>query len=592
MRPHDQLRVGRARKPSVSHADTQNRPVELARDVRTDILCSEMGQPGPADEPSAPTAWADPATNARLYDIVERNAPVGVLILDPSGLIRRWGAGMVRLLGYQADEMVGRALPDVPGPHQDFCTDLFTRVMAGRDWSGSRVRCPRHDGSLADLDVSAHPLCGADGTVEAIAVLVRDVTEQARSQALHRRLAEVTSAVSGFAPLDSILRMVRDAVIEFGGFDRAGVFQVLGNDVLGAWGTDARGQPQSEAGLAETLDDWGPSIDDLASGARQFVIEPWMPDENEPACGQTIEHVVIAMRAGSELVGLISADNLLTNRPVTEADVRPLIPFAEEAAVAIRSIRLHERVKTYADDLAGEVARRTEELEGIMANLEQFSYRVAHDLRAPLRAIDGLAHLLAEDTASRPLSAEELGRPLDRISRRALFAGRLVDDLLTLARVGRRPFVPKRVDLNATVAEAWQALADTRKDRSVELTVGELPMVRADRDMLAEVLVRALDNALKFTRRSSSARIEVGAETDTRTGSVVLYIRDNGIGLNPDEAERAFGVFGQLNSPDEFEGTGIGLAIVKRIMDRYGGRVWIAGAPGQGATLHCSFPAN
>ncbi len=527
-----------------------------------------------------------------MLNVIERLASGGVLALDVAGIVRHWGDGLVQMLGYPPSAMVGRALGDLVPQHRDALAELLESERSGCDRSGARIRVPRCDGSLADLDVSAQPWPEPDGSAPCIIVLVRDITEQSRSQALHRRLTEVTSAVSGFAPLDSILRMVRDAVIEFGGFDRAGVFQVFGDQVRGAWGTDADGKPRSEAGLAETLDDWGPSIPDLAAGVRRFVIETWEPDASEVGGRGPIRHVVIAMRAGLELVGLISADNLLTGRPVTEADVLPLIPFAEEAAVAIRSIRLHERVRTYADDLEREVARRTGELEKVVEDLEQFTYRVAHDLRAPLRAIDGMAHLLAEDIVSQSLDADQILSRLERVSTRAMYAGRLVDDLLTLARVGRRPFAPRRMDLARPVLEAWESLADRRADRSIEFVLGALPPLLADRGMLLELLTRVLDNAIKFTRKAQQARIEVGAESDNAGGETVLYVRDNGVGLRPEDTERVFGAFAQLNSPDEYEGSGIGLAIVKRIMDRHSGRVWMSGAPGTGATLHCAFPSE
>ena len=541
-----------------------------------------MEQVDGADSTATAESW-------HTLQFIERLTGDGVLMVDHTGVIRFFGGGLGHMLGYSPDEMQVQAVSDVAPTYVDWFAAMVHTLETGHSWPGACIRVNRRDGSLADLQISAQSLPGPNSGTEYIVLLVRDVTKHERFQALHRCLTEVTSAVSDFAPLDQILRMVRDAIIEFGGFDRAGVFQVMGKEVHGAWGTDESGRPRSEAGLVETLDDWGPAIADLTSGTRHFVIEPLPPDALKPGLQEPIAHVVIPMRAGAELVGLISADNLLSRRPVTEADVLPLIPFAEEAAVAIRSIRLHSRVQSYADDLKREVARRTEELEAVVSDLEQFSYRVAHDVRAPFRAIDGLAHLLLEDIAAHGYSPERVLSALERISLRAMYGGRLVDDLLTFAQMGRRPFAPSRVQLEAAVLEAWQNTALQRKGGRVELVLGDLLELWADRSMVVELLTRVLDNALKFTRQTPCARIEVGTEADEAAGTVILYVRDNGIGLQPEDAGRVFGAFAQLNSPDEYEGSGIGLAIVKRIMDRHGGRVWLTGAPGHGATLFCVF---
>jgi len=522
----------------------------------------------------------------RILDALNRHSGVGVVVMDLSGVVLHWNGAIERMLGYASAETVGRRMPWAPPSERAEFARALRDVAAGVPWVGRMIRRARKDGSLADLRVSAYPLPRPDGVVDAVIGLLEDVTDSERYRALHKRLTEVTSAVSGFASLDGILRMVRDAVVEFGGFDRAGVFQVVGTEVHGAWGTAPDGSPRPEAGLRETLDDWGLSIGDIARGTKPFVIEAWLPGDMEPTPAKPVMHVVMGMRAGDELVGLISADNLLSGRPVLESDVLPLIPFAEEAAVAIRAVRLHDRVRTYADDLEREVAERTSELERVVADLEQFAYRVAHDLRAPLRAVDSIAHIIAEDMrGDTPTQEPEMRERLGRISGSARHAGRLVDDLLTLARVGRRPFEPSATDPAEAARDAWRMLAEVHQGRSVQIVIHDMPAVIADRGMLVEVYARALDNALKFTRKREQATVEVGSRPSGTAGAVELFVRDNGVGLDEADADRIFGVFARLHGPDEYEGSGIGLAIVKRILERHGGRVGASGSEGSGATV-------
>ncbi len=223
--------------------------------------------------------------------------------------------------------------------------------------------------------------------------------------------------------------------------------------------------------------------------------------------------------------------------------------------------------------------------------LEAFSYSVAHDLRAPVRHIAGFAELLRGSAASH---LDERGaRYLTLVTDSARQLGTLIDDLLTFSRVGRESISPVRVPLEALVTEIVQGLGHETTGRRIDWVIGDLPTVTADAAMMRQVLANLLDNAVKYTRRREPARIEVGAQ---RTGrDVVVFVRDNGVGFDMAYADKLFTVFQRLHSASEFEGTGIGLANVRRIIARHGGRTWAEGAVDQGATfyfsLHDSPPA-
>jgi len=247
-------------------------------------------------------------------------------------------------------------------------------------------------------------------------------------------------------------------------------------------------------------------------------------------------------------------------------------------------IQAQERISVLNEGLR----RRTEELEAANKELEAFSYSVSHDLRAPLRHIDGFVDLLSRHMG--PSLDEKGHRYLATISTSARRMGALIDDLLAFSRMGRTELRQSRVDLTALVGDVVRELHEEAKGRRVEWEVDELPMVYADPAMLRLVLTNLLSNAIKYTRPRDVARIAVAAQP--QNGEVVISVQDNGAGFDPTYAHKLFGVFQRLHGPDEFEGTGIGLANVRRIVGRHGGRTWAEGGVDQGATFYFSLPKH
>jgi light-regulated signal transduction histidine kinase (bacteriophytochrome) len=238
------------------------------------------------------------------------------------------------------------------------------------------------------------------------------------------------------------------------------------------------------------------------------------------------------------------------------------------------------------DGLEQRVRRRTAELDAVNSELEAFSYSVSHDLRAPLRHVIGFASLLEEHAKDR---LDEQGtRYLDTITQAAQKMGRLIDDLLAFSRMGRSQLVTTRVDLNELVREAREEAAPEPAGRRIEWRIEDLPAVEGDRAMLRQVVVNLLSNALKYSSSRATPCIEVGARRAAR--EVTLFVRDNGVGFDMQYAHKLFGVFQRLHRSDEFEGTGIGLANVKRIVHRHGGRVWAEGEIDRGATFYIALP--
>jgi PAS domain S-box-containing protein len=247
---------------------------------------------------------------------------------------------------------------------------------------------------------------------------------------------------------------------------------------------------------------------------------------------------------------------------------------------------LRTQTERYAEDLEERVRERTEQLEAANRELEAFSYSVSHDLRAPLRAITGFSHMLVEDYAE---SLGEEGRRLcSVIDGSAAAMSRLIDDLLDFSRVGRKAMRPARVDMGELAASVFHDLAAVENGARIRFTLRELPPAIGDPNLLRQVWINLLSNAIKFSSRKEEARIELSGETlDEET---VYTVSDNGAGFHKADSERLFGVFQRLHDASEFEGTGVGLALVKRIISRHGGRVWAEGEPGKRAAFHFSLP--
>jgi signal transduction histidine kinase len=231
-----------------------------------------------------------------------------------------------------------------------------------------------------------------------------------------------------------------------------------------------------------------------------------------------------------------------------------------------------------------EVTERTRQLEAANHELEAFSYSVSHDLRAPLRAISGYASILLEDYAG-ALDEEGLGF-MKRVKENGDHMGHLIDDLLAFSRLGRQALRVQPVHTRAIVDRALAQLAPVIEGRHVDLVIGDLPDCDSDPALLEQVFVNLIGNAFKYSRKREDARIVVGAKQGDVGSGPVFFVKDNGAGFDMQYADKLFGVFQRLHRNQDFEGTGVGLAIVQRIVSRHGGRVWAEGKVNQGATFY------
>jgi PAS domain S-box-containing protein len=264
------------------------------------------------------------------------------------------------------------------------------------------------------------------------------------------------------------------------------------------------------------------------------------------------------------------------------------VPIVDEHGAPAHLLGISEDV-TERRKAAAALQAAKDAAEGANRELEAFSYSVAHDLRAPLRAISGFSTALLEDAADR-LDGESR-RHLDRIVAGAERMAQLIDALLALSRLNRAPLRSDSVDLSSVARTVAEQLASAEPSRSVEFTAQEGLMTQGDARLLRALLENLLGNAWKFTRKRPAARVELGRE-ETPDGAAVYYVRDNGAGFDMALADRLFGPFQRLHKDTDFEGTGIGLATVQRIVRRHGGKVWAEGKVGEGATIRFTLPGG
>ncbi|MCP5297110.1 MAG: hypothetical protein H6952_06425 [Zoogloeaceae bacterium] len=233
-------------------------------------------------------------------------------------------------------------------------------------------------------------------------------------------------------------------------------------------------------------------------------------------------------------------------------------------------------------DLDRRVKERTADLSSANMELESFAYSISHDLRAPLRGIDGFSQMALEEYGDK---LDEQGRGyLDRVRAAAQRMGSLIDDILELSRVSRQALHRERVDLGQFAAELLDEMRQANPGRQVEAAIAPDCVTEGDPKLLRILMQNLLENAWKYSARQAEARIEFGQER-LATGETAYFVRDNGVGFDMQYADRLFTPFQRLHKPEEFAGSGIGLATVARIVHRHGGRVWAESVPGQGATL-------
>ena len=353
--------------------------------------------------------------------------------------------------------------------------------------------------------------------------------------------------------------------------------------VAGAHGVDPSEADREPVALDRSISEW-------VSSARE-QLSSWdgsgpLPAVFEPPFAGRHRGVALPMVAGGNFYGILEFSSRAVQRRLSPGQVKALDILANTAASAFEADSLLTQLRSMNQSLELRVQERTLELEASNADLEAFSYSVSHDLRAPLRAIDGFCQILVSDHA-RELS-EEARDFLAKVCAAVARMQNLIDDLLHLARFSRQPLETQRVRMTDLARRVASNLEDQNRNRRVQVKIADLPDCQADSSLLEQVWTNLLSNAFKFTATRDHAIVEVGAYI--QGAQQVYFVRDNGVGFDMQYADKLFGVFQRMHTQAQFPGTGIGLSIVHRIIRRHGGRAWAESRPQQGTTLCFSLP--
>jgi PAS domain S-box-containing protein len=518
-----------------------------------------------------------------------------IVTVDSDGVIREANPAAEAMFG--TDAAIGVALVDwlAPGPGRDAVARLLTSVEPSV--LGARVELTAlRDSGEFPVEVSITRI-GRDEPAT-FTVFVRDMTDAHRARAdlvrsrdRLRALARVSDACAAVATsyqplLAQIARTVADIVGD------ASVVALISDDgdQLATAASAAR-DPALEpdfnryfAGLSAPLTTSTSVSATVARTGQPMRVEAdpagvaSQADEAlRPLLAQVDVHslAVVPIRVRDTVIGTLLMLRNAPGRGYTDDDVTLLQDLADRAGLAIENARLYVQLEQ-------RVLERTAELEAANQELESFSYSVAHDLRAPLRAISGFSHALLDDAAAR-LAPEDL-RFANQIRDAAHRMGELIDALLDLARISRTEPRRRRVEVSEIARRVVAALHAGHPERDVEVVIADDLVAHADPRLLEIALTNLLGNAWKFTGKRTQARIELGQLPGDRPP--VFFVRDNGAGFDPGQADKLFGVFQRLHAAQDFDGTGIGLATVHRIVRRHGGVIWAEAELDRGATFY------
>jgi PAS domain S-box-containing protein len=527
-------------------------------------------------------------------------ASIGIAQADiRTGKWLRVNQKMCEITGYSADEMLRMRIPEITHPEdrqRDW--EAFQRVVRGetQDYRLEK-RYVRKDGSLVWVNVNMTVIRDADGQPMRTMATIEDITERKRmEEELKHNESRMIALLELNKMIDSTLQDITSFTLEEAirlTESKIGYLAFLNEDetvmTMYSWSKTAMEECRiSDKPIiypVETTGLWGEAVRQrrpITTNDYQAP-NPWKKSYPEGHVHIT-RHMNIPVFDGERIVLVAGVGNKPTD--YNESDVNQLTLLMEGMWRIIQRRRAETEIKQLNAELEQRVIERTSQLEAVNKELEAFSYSVSHDLRAPIRHISGFVELLKQNTAQS--LDEKNGRYLNIIAEATNHMGHLIDDILSFSRMGRAEMQKTLIKSDQLVKEAINQLQPEMEGRHVAWDIHSLPELYGDPPMLKLVWINLIGNALKYTRKQPNAKIEIAYNDDK--DDHIFYISDNGAGFDMMYVHKLFNIFQRLHRAEEFEGTGVGLANVRRIIQRHGGRTWAEGKVGEGATFYFSLP--
>lgn len=479
-----------------------------------------------------------------LFRAVVKSSPAAIFTLDPRGHVQMCNPAAERIFGWTEAEILDRWPPMVPEHQKKEVRALQLQVLGGKTIYHAEFQLSRKNGELLEVSMAAAPLHNHQSEITGALAVISDITQRKQAEeALERERQRLFSLLEALPAC--LVLLAPDYSVPF----------------ANRYFRERFGEAQGRR-------------------CYEYLFGRRAPCDN---C-QTFRALETKTLQEWEWLGPDGRTYQLYDLLLPEADGPPLIL---EMGIDITARKEAEaEIRKLNEDLELRVMERTAQLEAANQELEGFSYSVSHDLRAPLRAIDGFSRVLLEDYGA-SLDAEGQ-RYLNVIHANIDKMAHLIDDLLAFSRLGRQEIKLAKLKMDSLVNTVIAELQGLAEGRVLEWHLNPLAPALGDRSLVRQVWVNLLNNALKFTRPKEAAVIEVGCREEGR--EVVYYVRDNGVGFDMQYAHKLFAVFQRLHRPEEFAGTGVGLALVQRVIHRHGGRVWGEGKVDGGATFYFTLP--
>jgi PAS domain S-box-containing protein len=518
----------------------------------------------------------------RLAAIVEQSFDA-IFSADLNGKILSWNKAAEQIYGYSAAEAIGSTLsifcpPEAPNEW----TEIHSRIDQGKRVENVEKIRMRKDGSRFCASLTVSPMRDAHGTIIGSSATARDITEAKNAeQEIARRKIETERAR---AELGAVVDSMGEGLYQIDVQACIVFMNAAAERMLGYKLDDVRGRRMHDVIHAELPDGTPrpahdcPLVKGVAKGEHHHEEEDFF--KRKDGTFFPVEYTSSPLIVEKQVAGSVVSFRDISERKRSEEERARLLELERQARREIEARKAE--IEQLNEELEQRVRLRTLELEVSNKELEAFSYSVSHDLRAPLRSLDGFSHILLDEYAEK---FDEEGRDfLRRLRNASQTMGQLIDALLQLSRVTRSDMTRERVDLTMIARQITTELQNSAPERNVRFEIAEGLSATGDPRLVHVVLQNLLGNAWKFTARREQALIEFGI--GQHEGAPAFFVRDNGAGFDMNYRNKLFGAFQRLHTASEFEGSGIGLATVHRIVRRHGGMVWAVGAPDQGATFY------